>query len=56
MTYHWEMHNPYAQKRKRNVPTYTEKQIGKRLIKMYPDADGGFWYNHPETGEEVHVL
>ena len=55
MTYHWEKHNPYAQKRKRNVPTSVTREVNGRIVRMYPDNDGGFWYFVPGTMEEVHI-
>ena len=55
MKYHWELHNPYAQRKKREVPVGKKHIVNGRLVMMYPDNDGGFWYYHPITGKEIRV-
>ena len=32
-----------------------ERVVNRRIVKCYPDADGGLWYWHPETGKEIHI-
>lgn len=55
MTYHWENHNPYDQKKKRKAPIRRDDEVNNRIVKMYPDNDGGLWYYHPETGKVVRI-
>lgn len=55
MEYHWELHNPYAQRKKREVPTGKKHTVNGRLVIAYPDNDGGFWYYHPETGRRINI-
>ena len=54
MDYNWDDKYPLW-KRKPTKPKRNEMLINGRIVRVYPDNDGGLWYWHPETGEEVRI-
>jgi len=54
MKYNWDKHNSYYRVVE-NEPLKGAIEINGRIVKVYPDNNGGTWYWHPETGREVRI-
>lgn len=55
MKYSFENKNPLWHTHEGLVPKTNGIVVNDRIIKVYPDNNGGLWYWHPETGEKVVI-
>ena len=56
MNYSFENKNPLWHTHPGLVPKINEVVLNDRIVKVYPDNDGGLWYYHPETGKKVIII
>jgi hypothetical protein len=55
MKYNFDRHSPYHKVVENEPLKGNEREINGRIVRLYPDNNGGLWYWHPETGREVRI-